>query len=131
MSRENVEVVRQMWQAFLHGDATESLSAYDENVEWDGTNLPDGRVSRGLEAIIDHTARWASVWEVWKVETERFVDVSDEQVLVLIRERGRTKAGLEADERHAELYTLRHGKIVRRQGFSDPAEAFEAAGVRE
>jgi hypothetical protein len=34
------------------------------------------------------------------------------------------------DERHADLYTLRDGKIVRRQGFS-ANEALEAAGLRE
>ena len=35
------------------------------------------------------------------------------------------------DERHAELYTCRDGKVIRRQGFSDPTEALEAAGLSE
>jgi hypothetical protein len=35
------------------------------------------------------------------------------------------------DERHAELYTLRNRKIVRRQGFSDPRQALEAAKLTE
>jgi hypothetical protein len=35
------------------------------------------------------------------------------------------------DERHAELYTLRDAKIVRRRGFSDPSQALEAAGLSE
>ena len=35
------------------------------------------------------------------------------------------------DERHAELYTLRDSTIVRRQGFSDPRQALEAAGLSE
>jgi hypothetical protein len=33
------------------------------------------------------------------------------------------------NERHGELYTLRDGKVVRRQGFSDPNEMLEAAGL--
>jgi hypothetical protein len=33
------------------------------------------------------------------------------------------------NERHAELYIVRNGKVVHRKGFSDPAEAFEAAGL--
>ncbi len=48
-----------------------------------------------------------------------------------MRERGRSASGLTMDERHAELYTLREGKIVRRQGFSNPNEALEAAGLSE
>jgi hypothetical protein len=33
------------------------------------------------------------------------------------------------DERHAELYRLRDGKVVYRKGFSDPDEALEAVGL--
>jgi hypothetical protein len=33
------------------------------------------------------------------------------------------------DELHAELYDLRGGKIVRRQGFSDPDDALDALGL--
>lgn len=35
------------------------------------------------------------------------------------------------DELHAELYDLQGGKVVRRRGFSDPAEAGEAARLPE
>jgi hypothetical protein len=35
------------------------------------------------------------------------------------------------DERDAELYTVSGGKIVRRVGFSNPAETLEAAGLSE
>jgi hypothetical protein len=48
-----------------------------------------------------------------------------------MREKGRSESGLLMDEVHAELYTLQEGKIVRREGFSDPNEAFEAAGDAE
>ena len=42
MSQENVEVVRQMWGAFLAGDLDTALSCLASDIEWDGTNLPDG-----------------------------------------------------------------------------------------
>ena len=32
---------------------------------------------------------------------------------------------------HAELYKVRDGKVVYRKGFTDPDEAFEAAGLEE
>jgi hypothetical protein len=63
------------------------------------------------------------------VEVERIVDADDDRVVVLIRERGRSKSGLEMDEHHAELYDLRDRLLVRRQGFSDPREALEAVGL--
>ena len=108
-----------------------ALSFYAPDVEWDGTNLPDGQIGTGHEAILNHVTRWADAWDHWTVEIERVVDAGGDQVVLLMRERGRSASGLTMDERHAELYTLREGKIVRRQGFSNPNEALEAAGLSE
>jgi ketosteroid isomerase-like protein len=131
MSQENVELVQRMWEAFLANDFETALSSYDPDVEWDGTNLPDGQVGRGLDAITDHVARWSDMWESWNVEVERVIDAGGDNVVVFIRETGRSSAGLDMDERHAELYQVRDGRIVRRQGFSDPNRALEAAGLSE
>ena len=131
MSQENVEIVRRMWDAFLAADFQTALSFYAPDVEWDGTNLPDGQIGRGHEAILDHATRWVEAWDDWTVEVERVFEAGSDQVILFMRERGRSDSGLTMDERHAELYTLRDGKIVRRQGFSDPNEALEVAGLRE
>src|SRR6476620_2140094 len=115
-----------MWEAFLDGDVQAALSMYDPDVEWDGTNLPDGRVGRGPDAIMEHIARWSSMWENWNVDVERLVDAGVDHVVVFIHETGRSSSGLDIDERHAELYRIRDGKIVRRQGFADPKDALKA-----
>src|SRR5919112_5364291 len=130
MSQENVGIVRRLWDAFQATDFETALSAYDPDVEWDGTNLPDGRVGRGLDAIMDHVSRWAENWESWNVEVERVVDAGD-HVVVFTRETGRSVTGVDMDQHHAELYWVRGGRIVRRQGFSDPREALEAVGLSE
>jgi hypothetical protein len=44
MSDENVAVVRAMWEAFLGEDPLSGLELFHPEIEWDGTNLPDGRV---------------------------------------------------------------------------------------
>ena len=62
MSQENGQIVRRMWDAFLAADFQTALSFYAPDVEWDGTNLPDGRIVTGHQAILDHVARWAEVW---------------------------------------------------------------------
>ena len=93
MSQENVEAVRRMWDAWQAGDVQTALSFYDPDVEWDGTNLPDGHVARGHEAIMDHIRRWADQWDDWTVEVERIVDAGSEQVVLFMRERGGARAG--------------------------------------
>ena len=62
---------------------------------------------------------------------ERVREAGSDQVVLFMREKGRSDHGLTMDELHAELYTLRNSMIVRRQGFSDPREALEAAGLLE
>jgi ketosteroid isomerase-like protein len=131
MSQENVEIVRDMWDAFLGNDPMSGLSFCDPDIEWDGTNLPDGKVTRGHEAIVEHATRWGEMWDDWKMEPERFIDAGEDQVILVFREMGRSDSGLQMNERHAELYTLRDGKVVYRKGFSHPDEAFEAAGLSE
>ncbi len=131
MSQQNVEVVRRMWEAFLSDDFETAVASVDPDVEWDGTNLPDGRVGRGLDAIADHVTRWAAMWENWRVEIEQIIDAGGDQVVMIMRETGRSTSGLDMDERHGELYAVRDGRIVSRKGFSDPREALEAVGLRE
>jgi ketosteroid isomerase-like protein len=128
MAEENAAIVRLMLEAFLARDVPTALSFYSEDVEWDGSNLPDGPVGRGHQVILDHVARWAEAWDGWSVEIERVVEASEDQVILLVREKGKSESGLLMDEVHAELYTLKDGKIIRRQGFSDPSDAFEAVG---
>jgi ketosteroid isomerase-like protein len=119
-----------MWDAFLRNDFEAALDAFDPDVEWDGTNLPDGEISRGRDAVVNHVSRWADMWETWEVELEEVIDAGEDRVIAFFRERGRSKAGLHVDERHSELYRERDGKIVYRKGFSDADEALVEAGLR-
>ena len=62
---------------------------------------------------------------------EEFIDARN-RVLVRAYFRGRGRgSGLEVDTRFYELYTLRRGKIVRVDEFTELEEALEAAGVSE
>jgi ketosteroid isomerase-like protein len=129
MSETNVAVVRRMLEAFIRNDLETTLACLDPDIEWDGTNLPDGKIARGLDAVLDHAARWADMWEGWEVELEDVIDAGGDKVIAFIRERGRSKAGLDMDEQHSELYIVRAGRIIYRKGFSDPHEALVEADL--
>jgi ketosteroid isomerase-like protein len=46
--------------------------------------------------------------------------------------RGRgSGSGVEVENRHGSVWTIRDGKAVRFEWFSEPDEALEAAGLRE
>jgi ketosteroid isomerase-like protein len=129
MSEGNVAVVREMWEAFLRSDAAAANAAFHPEVEWDGRNLPDGEILHGIDAAVAHVRRWAEVWETWEVELEDVIDAGDGRVIAFIREQGRSKAGLDVNERHSELYVVRDGKIVYRKGFRDADDALVEVGL--
>ena len=129
MSEPNVAIVRGMWEAFLRHDGPAANAAFHPDVEWDGRNLPDGEILHGLDAAVAHVRRWAEVWETWEVELEDVIDAGEGRVIAFIRERGRSKAGLDVNERHSELYVVRDGKIVYRKGFRDADEALVEVGL--
>jgi ketosteroid isomerase-like protein len=129
MSEANIAVVRGMWEAFLRNDGEAANAAFAPDVEWDGTNLPDGEILHGLDAAVAHVRRWAEMWETWEVELEDVIDAGEDRVIAFLRERGRSKAGLDVNERHSELYVVRDAKIVYRKGFSNADEALVEAGL--
>ena len=66
-----------------------------------------------------------------EVIPEEFLDLGD-RVVVTLRLRGRGHgSGVEIDALFYEIYTLRDGKIIRMDEFTDRAEALEAAGPPE
>jgi ketosteroid isomerase-like protein len=69
------------------------------------------------------------MWETLETTLEDVIDAGEDRVIAFIRERGRSKAGIDVNERHSELYRLKEGKIVYRKGFSDADEAFLESGV--
>jgi ketosteroid isomerase-like protein len=129
MSEANLAVVRRMLEAVIRDDGAAALAAFDPDVEWDGRNFPDGEVGRGHQAITAHMARWRDTWETWEFALEDVIDAGEDRVIAFIRERGRSKAGIDVDERHSELYVVKDGKIVYRKGFSDADEALVEAGI--
>lgn len=133
MSQENVELVMRAGEFLERGDWHEETDLFDPNVELHGTvgGLEEGKILRGLTEIgraleIEND----EVWEDHRIEPQEFVDAGD-RVVVLQREYQRSKSGTELVIDTATIVDLRDGRIVRIQGYMDPAAALEAAGLSE
>jgi len=64
------------------------------------------------------------------MEPQEFIDAGD-RVVVLQREYQRSNSGVEMTIETAGILDLRDGRVVRMQGYMDPAEALAAAGLPE
>ena len=124
MSQENVEIVRR-W--VLDPDPA-NMSDVDPDIVW---NPVDEAESQGHDAVRASLARWKGEWDEYDQTAEEFVDICDRVVATMhFHGRGRG-SGVETDARFYGVYTVRDGKIVRMDEFTERSEALEAAGLRE
>jgi ketosteroid isomerase-like protein len=136
MSQENVEIVRQVYDAVARRDSAAVLALYDEEIEIDGTRLPEARlvgraVVRGHQGLRRVTRSWEEAWESAEDKCEELIDAGERVISVVARRGlGRT-SGLRVDTERAGVWTIRDGKVVRTVWFPSKAEALEAAGLSE
>jgi ketosteroid isomerase-like protein len=116
VSQANVEIV----ERFLSAQVDEALTLADPGIVW---NPIEELPAEGHAAVRTSLARWKAEWDDYEVQPEEFADMGD-RVVVTVRLRGRGRSsGVEIDARFYDVYTLRDGKIVRMDQFTERSEA--------
>jgi len=133
MSQENVELVRQAYEAFNRGDL-EGMGAF---IAPEFEYVPTGEVPgasaafTGPDAWREFVAWLLEEFDDARVDAHELTDAGD-RVLVRGSLRGRGKhSGLETSWDLWHVWTVRDGKAVHGQAFTIRAEALEAAGLSE
>jgi ketosteroid isomerase-like protein len=127
MSQGNVQVVRRSYE---HLSRTRELPRELIHPEFEFSFAwMDGR---GVDAARRATSEWIGTFEEWEIEAREVVEVGPNQVIAIVRDRGRPK-GSEAviHNEFAHLWTFRDGLAIRFEAFTDRADALEAAGPAE
>jgi ketosteroid isomerase-like protein len=134
VSRENVEIVRKSFLAVSGGDPLAGVGFYDPAIEWDMSSVTgwlEKRVYRGPE-VIPFLQAWGDSWQDWHYDLDEVIDGEREQVFAAIHEWGTgTGTGASVDQRRYFALTLRGGRAVRVQMFSERADALKAVGLEE
>ncbi len=143
MSRENVELVRQLQPApgvdltefFQRGDeaatAIENASPMFTDDFVCVFHLIASEPRPGLAGLRSAWLDWLEPWDSYRVEIERVTDVGD-RVLVFSRDFGRrTGTTNEVELKASAVWTVREGKIARAEFFVARAKALEAVGLPE
>ena len=111
---QNIEVVKQGYEAFSAGDIETVMSLYDDNIEWvqpgesaiSGTYHGKGELGELLRQLGEKTAA---------VKPLRFI--GDGDTVIVFSEA--IIAGETSQD--VEVFTLRDGKVVRAQTYGDTA----------
>jgi ketosteroid isomerase-like protein len=127
MNRENVEILREAYEALNHGDIESALGVLEPYAEWqEHSDLPEAGLYRSRVAIRTFLLGYLDSWEEFHQETEELIGSGD-RVAVLLRMAAKGKgSGIEVQARYAHLWTMRGGRGVRVDAYADPNAALEA-----
>jgi ketosteroid isomerase-like protein len=135
MSQENIEVVRQVFDAVAHRDAEKVLALYHPNVELDASHtefapLFGTPVFRGHEGLRSFDREWREAFEDVETECEELIEVGDYVVSYSkYHARGRASGIQVSGLARGGVWTVRDGKVTRVVWFNTPEAALAAAGA--
>jgi ketosteroid isomerase-like protein len=135
MSRENVEIVRRLYEAVHRGDAETVLALYDPDVVWDFSESPIGaalelKIYRGHDGLRRWWSEWREAWEGYEDSYEDLLDAGDHVVAAIVS-RGRGRAsGAQVEWTQYGVWSFQAGKIVRVAWFGTREDALEAIGPK-
>jgi len=131
LSRENVDLVREVYEGWARGDFRAGADVLASDFEY--RQLP-GSVEPGSHRGADvggAVRRIFEVYENFRVEAEEFIDAGD-MVVVVARSSGTARGSkMQLDQRFAFVWTVDKGKLVRTEVFQDRREALESVELAE
>ena len=133
MSQENLEIVRNAFDAFTRDDIQGVLRLCDEDIViTQPPELPGvSPQQRGHSGVLEAFSIWPEQWDDYRIEILRIADSGD-YVVVTARTGGRGKqSGVEVEMDFTFVFTVVDEKIVEMQIFMREDQALEAAGLRE
>jgi ketosteroid isomerase-like protein len=152
MSRENLEIVRRLFEAFqarfesfqvalerddpglataLPDDFESELGALADDFEWiPVAEIPGPSSYRGLEGFVQFMRTWTEDFERWSFVLERLVEADDDRVVAMVHQWGLGKgSGAPVELHFATVFELEDGRVTRMQNYLHPAGALEAVGL--
>jgi ketosteroid isomerase-like protein len=137
VSQQDVEIVRQVYDAVARRDAAKVLELYDPDVEVDGSRLPESVLTglhqplRGHEGLRLVAREWNQAWANAEDHCEELIDAGEHVVSVVTR-RGRGLAsGVDVEARRGGVWTIRDGKVIRTVWFPSVEEALASVGLSD
>ena len=132
MSRENVEVVRRLHEAWNRDDTEAMLELMQRDMEYvnpayavEGGTKPG---HAGFSRVMDNLRE---SFVVYRHDPEEMIDEGDHVIVRSRFEATGRGSGARIVRSRVHAWTLRDGKAVRVQWFDTIPEALEAVGLRE
>jgi uncharacterized protein len=130
MSQENVEIVRLVHDRWARGDFAVGADLLAPDFEWHQfPQAVEPGTRRGPE-VAEAFRRMFEIYEDMRVDPREFIEAGDKVVVIGRAFATARGSGMPLDTQIAFVWTVRDGKLVRNEAFTDRREALEAAGMR-
>ena len=134
MSRETVELVRSICEAWERGDFS-SVEWAHPDVEWVIADGLSPSTWRGLDGLVEGERDFLGGWDEYRLDVDEYRELDGERVLALVRSGGRGKtSGVEIGpiaRPGAAVFHVRDGKVTKLVSYYDRQNALDDLGLRE
>jgi ketosteroid isomerase-like protein len=130
ISAENLKIAQRAYEAFQRGGVEEALEYLHPEIEWNMSEqfARASRAFHGYDGVREVAAIFDEYFDDLRAEPREFIDAGD-KVIVPVRLHGRLKGtGEKAEYDLVQVWTLRMGRAVRLDAYSDRDEALREAG---
>jgi len=129
----NSDIVQGMYDAFAEGDVESVLAVMDSTIVWneaEGFIYADGNPYEGPGAVVEGVfARLGAEWDYWRLEVSSIIN-TDDGALAQGRYVAKKKdSGAELNSQFAHVWTIKDGKAMAFQQYTDTKQAAEVYAV--
>lgn len=123
MSAAEVDVAREIYEAFNRGDTERVRVLFDDDIEWhepEGYFVPEARgTTHGKEAVFAIFGRYPEMLKSFTPTPEEFYDAGDGVVFVTGTQLAEAHDGRRAQAGFINLWRIRDGRATLHRSWSD------------
>jgi ketosteroid isomerase-like protein len=132
MSQENVEIIRQAYEAISRRDfASFNHHAHPQIELHTAAQSPEAGLYRGKDAVVRYTEGMFEPFESIRFEIEELANASDRIAIVTTYYAVPRGSAQEMNRRVFEVWLVRDNLLAERRTYRTAAEAIEAVGLSQ
>jgi ketosteroid isomerase-like protein len=126
VSKENVELVRRVYEGWARGDFSQ-IDAFHPEIDFEMVDWPHQTRARGIEEMWRTWRGTLTAWDDFRAVPLEYVDCGSKVLVINQIEGSGKESGAEVSAQTATVWTLEDGRVVRLALYWDTERARQVA----